>query len=177
MIFEETKLSGAFIISVEKRADERGFFGRAWCLHELEEHGISMKFVQANVSFNHRKETLRGLHYQTDPYQEAKFMRCTRGAIYDVIVDLRPQSPTYKQWIGVKLTEDNYQMLYVPEGFAHGYQTLENNTEVYYPTTQFYSPVAERGLRWNDPAIGIIWPQTDNLIISDKDNSWPDYSL
>jgi dTDP-4-dehydrorhamnose 3,5-epimerase len=176
VIFEETKLSGAFIISVEKREDERGFFGRAWCLRELEEHGIFKNFVQANVSFNHQKGTLRGLHYQIDPYQEVKFMRCTRGAMYDVIVDLRPQSPTYKQWIGVELTADNYKMLYVPEGFAHGYQTLEDNTEVFYPTTQFYSPVAERGLRWNDPTFAISWPIPDKPIISEKDNSWADYT-
>ncbi len=177
MIFTETKLKGAFIIDIEKREDERGFFARAWCQKELEAHGLNSQWVQANLAFSPKKGTLRGLHYQIAPYQEAKLMRCIRGAIYDVIVDLRSESPTYMQWLGVELTADNHKMLYVPEGFAHGYQSLADSTEVFYPVSQFYTPGSERGVRWNDPAFGIEWPVTKNLILSDKDSNWPDYSL
>jgi dTDP-4-dehydrorhamnose 3,5-epimerase len=176
MIFTETKLPGVFIIKIEKREDERGFFARAWCKKEFEAHGLNLDWVQANLAFSKRRGTLRGLHYQIAPYEEAKLMRCIRGAIYDVIIDLRPESPTYKRWLGVELTADNHKMLYVPEGFAHGYQTLMDNTETFYQASQFYSPESERGLRYDDPAFAIEWP-IDVQVISDKDKSWPDYLL
>lgn len=176
MIFTETKLPGAFIIELERREDERGFFARAWCKKEFEAHSLNLDWVQANLAFSKRRGTLRGLHYQIAPYEEAKLMRCIRGAIYDVIIDLRPESPTYKRWLGVELTADNHKMLYVPEGFAHGYQTLMDNTETFYQASQFYSPESERGLRYDDPALGIEWP-IDVQVISDKDESWPDYLL
>jgi dTDP-4-dehydrorhamnose 3,5-epimerase len=175
MIFRETKLKGAFIIEIEKIGDARGFFARAWCEHEFEAHGLNVRWVQANMAFSKTRGTLRGLHYQVTPYEEAKLMRCTRGAIYDVIVDLRPESPTYLQWLGVELTADNHKALHVPEGCAHGYQTLTDDTETFYPVSQFYAPGFERGVRWDDPAFGIEWPETDEWIISDKDKSWPDY--
>jgi dTDP-4-dehydrorhamnose 3,5-epimerase len=172
--FAETKLRGACIIEIEKLKDERGFFARTWCRKEFEAHGLTSSVVQANVSFNKKKGTLRGMHYQIAPYEEAKLVRCTRGAIYDVIIDLRPGSPTYKQWFGVDLTAENYQMLYVPENFAHGFQTLSDNTEVTYQVSQFYTPGSERGIRWDDPAFSISWPLKIQ-VISDKDTSWPDY--
>jgi len=177
MIFEKTALAGAFIIEIEKREDERGFFARAWCQEEFEAHGLNTRWVQANLAFSKKKGTLRGLHFQIAPYEEIKLMRCTRGAIFDVILDLRPESPTYKQWFGVELTADNHRMLYVPGGFAHGYQSLVVDTEVFYPVSQFYVPRAEQGVRWNDPAFAIEWPLTKNLILSEKDKSWPDYVL
>ena len=176
MIFKETKLSGAFIVELEKLEDERGFFARAWCQQEFEVRGLTSRLVQCNVSFGRTQGTLRGMHYQVAPYEEAKLVRCTRGAIYDVIIDLRPDSPTYKQWMGVELTAENHKMLYVPEGFAHGYQTLMDNTEVFYQVSQFYSPESERGLRYDDPVFGIEWP-IDVQVISDKDKSWSDYLL
>ncbi|MBW2342002.1 MAG: dTDP-4-dehydrorhamnose 3,5-epimerase [Deltaproteobacteria bacterium] len=158
MKFTETKLKGAFIIEPEKLEDDRGFFARAWCKKEFESHGLNPSLVQSNISFNRKKGTLRGLHYQVAPYEEAKLVRCTKGAIYDVIVDLRPSSKTCKQWVAAELTESNYKMVYVPEGFAHGYQTLEDNAEVFYHVSQFYHPDSERGLRWDDPSLGIEWP-------------------
>lgn len=177
MLFTETKLLGAFVIEIEKRADERGFFGRAWCQQEFAEHGLVSQFVQINNSLSIKKGTLRGLHYQLPPHQEVKIMRCIRGAIYDVIVDLRPQSATYQQWFAIELSADNRKMLYVPQGFAHGFLTLEDNTEVLYPVSAFYAPGSEGGIRWNDPKFAITWPKTEQLILSDKDKSWPDYSL
>jgi dTDP-4-dehydrorhamnose 3,5-epimerase len=175
MIFTETKLPGAYLIDVEKRGDHRGFFARAWCQQEFEEHDLVPRVVQANISFNKRKGTLRGMHYQVAPYAETKLVRCVRGALYDVIIDLRPDSPTYMQWLGVELTDENYRMLYVPEGFAHGFQTLMDNTEATYQVSQFYTPGAEGGVRYDDPAFGIEWP-IDVQVISDKDGSWPNYS-
>jgi dTDP-4-dehydrorhamnose 3,5-epimerase len=175
MIFTETKLKGAFIVEIEKIGDARGFFARAWCEKELAAHDLHVHWVQANIAFSKQKGTLRGLHYQIAPYEEAKLMRCIRGAIYDVIVDLRPESPTYLQWLGVELTADNHKALYVPEGCAHGYQTLMDDTETFYPVSQFYAPGFERGVRWNDPAFGIQWLETDERMISAKDRSWPDY--
>lgn len=177
MIFIETKLKGAFIIEIEKREDERGFFARSWCQKEFAEHGLNANFVQCNISFSRKRGILRGLHYQIAPNEESKLLRCTRGALYDVLVDLRQDSPTYKQWLGVELTADNHRMLYVPEGFANGFQTLTDNTEAFYQVSQFYSPESERGVRWNDPAFGIKWPLLDNPVVSDKDKSWPDYLL
>ncbi|MDR4506240.1 MAG: dTDP-4-dehydrorhamnose 3,5-epimerase [Candidatus Scalindua sp.] len=175
MIFTETKLKGAFIIEPEKLKDERGFFARIWCKKEFEAHGLNTRLVQTNVAFNKKKGVLRGMHYQVTPYEETKLIRCTEGAIYDVIIDLRESSPTYKQWIGVELTQDNYKMLYVPECFAHGYQTLQDNTEVSYQVSQFYAPNSEQGIRWNDPSFTIQWPEAKEKIISVKDQRWPDY--
>ena len=172
MIFEETKLKGAFIIDVKRLEDERGFFGRIWCKKEFEEHGLNANAVQANVSYNKLKGTLRGMHFQTPPYSETKTVRCTAGAIYDVIVDIRPDSPTFKQWVGVELTEENFRMLYVPEGFAHGFITLTDHASVHYMVTEFYTPGAEGGLRYNDPAFNIVWP-IQPLVVSDKDRNHP----
>jgi dTDP-4-dehydrorhamnose 3,5-epimerase len=176
MIFTETKLRGAFVIDIERRGDERGFFARAWCQEEFAARGLGTNLVQANIAFSQRAGTLRGLHYQVKPHEEAKLVRCTRGAVYDVIVDLRPESPTYLQWVSVELTADNRTMLYVPEGFVHGYQTLTDNAEVLYQVSHVYSPESERGVRWDDPAVGIEWPKIDTRIISEKDRSWPNYS-
>lgn len=174
MLFHETELKGAFIIEVKKLEDERGFFGRSFCMKEFEEHGLNPAVVQANVSYNKKKATLRGMHYQVSPYEETKLVRCVRGAIYDVIIDLRKDSETYRKWIGVELTEGSYRMLFVPEGFAHGFITLKDETEVIYQVSQFYTPGSEKGLRWNDPAFQIEWPLTPE-IISEKDKSHPDY--
>ena len=177
MIFAKTKLKDAFIIEIERREDSRGFFARAWCKNEFEEHGLAFNPVQANIAFSKTKGILRGMHYQIAPHEEAKLIRCIRGVIYDVIIDLRPDSSTYKQWIGVELGEDNYKMLYIPEGFAHGYQALTDNTEVYYQVSQFYSPKSERGVRWDDPAFGISWPEIEKRIVSEKDKCWPKYTF
>lgn len=175
MIFTETKLKGAFIIEIKKIEDERGFFGRSWCKKEMEENGLNGEIVQANTSFSFKKGTLRGMHYQVPPYEEAKIIRCVRGAIYDVIIDLRPGSAGYKKWIGTELTSDNYKMLYVPEGFAHGFITLTDNVEVYYNVTAFYTPGAEKGIRWNDPLFNIKWPVYP-VVISSKDQEHPDFN-
>ncbi|MCB0213950.1 MAG: dTDP-4-dehydrorhamnose 3,5-epimerase [Anaerolineae bacterium] len=174
MIFHETKLENAYIIDIQKHQDQRGFFARAWCQNEFEAHGLVPRLVQTNISYNKVKGTLRGMHYQMAPHAETKLVRCTRGAIFDVIIDLRPDTATYKQWLGVELTAANYRMLYVPEGFAHGFITLEDNVEVTYQVSQFYTPEAESGVRYNDPAFGIEWPVAV-AVISDKDKSWPDY--
>ena len=176
MIFKETPLKGAFEIEVQKIEDERGFFGRVWCEKEMEQHGLNTNLVQSNVSLSKNKGTLRGMHFQRSPFQETKLVRCTKGAVYDVIVDLRPDSKTFKKWHGVKLTEDNHKMIYVPENFAHGFLTLENNSEVTYLVTQFYNQNMEAGLRWNDPAINIDWPGNIQEI-SVKDSNHPDFDL
>jgi dTDP-4-dehydrorhamnose 3,5-epimerase len=176
MIFTETKLQKAFILEIKKIEDERGFFGRSWCRNELEEHGLNSNIAQANTSFSFKKATLRGMHYQVHPNEETKLIRCVRGAIFDVIIDLRPDSPTFKKWIGVELTSDNYKMLYIPEGFAHGFVTLTDNVEVYYNVTAFYTPGAERGIRWNDPQFGIEWPITP-AVITEKDQNHPDFTI
>ncbi len=160
MIFQETKLPGVFEIQLELKSDERGFFARSWCLKEFESHGLNPKLAQCSVSFNARKGTLRGLHYQDAPYGEAKLVRCTTGSVYDVVVDLRPQSPMFKNWVGVVLTAEKRNMLYVPEGCAHGFLTLEDATEVFYQISEFYHPELSRGVRWDDPAFQIIWPGT-----------------
>ncbi|MFD0791974.1 dTDP-4-dehydrorhamnose 3,5-epimerase [Mucilaginibacter litoreus] len=170
MIFTETKLKGAYIIDVKRLEDERGFFGRSYCMQEFEMHGLNINVMQANVSYNKKKGTLRGMHMQAAPFGETKLVRCTRGSIYDVIIDMRPDSDTFKQWIGVSLSADNYRMLYVPEGFAHGFITLQDNTDVTYQVTQMYVPVAERAYRWDDPAFNIKWP-VDPIVISEKDRS------
>ena len=176
MIFTETNLKSSFLIELEPRADERGFFARTWCQREFEAHGLQTRWVQCNISFNQKKGTLRGMHYQVAPYAEAKLVSCTRGAIYDVIIDLRCDSPTFKQWLGVKLTAANRQMLFIPEGFAHGFQTLEDDTEVFYQMSEFYAPDYAKGVRWDDPAFGISWP-ADERIISRRDQSYPDFGL
>jgi dTDP-4-dehydrorhamnose 3,5-epimerase len=174
MIFTTTALQGAYIVELERREDQRGFFARAWCQQEFEAHGLNPCIVQANLAFSPRRGTLRGLHYQLAPCEEAKLVRCTRGAVYDVIVDLRPGSPTHRRWIGVELTADNRRMLYVPEGFAHGYLTLVDESEVFYQTSQFYAPACARGVRYDDPAFGIAWP-IEIAMISDADQNWPAY--
>lgn len=171
MLFTETKLKGAFIIDLEERSDDRGFFARTFCAKEFEDHGLKPTVAQCNLSFNHKKGTLRGMHYQTLPAAETKLIRCTQGAIYDVIVDMRPNSPTYLSHIGVELTAENRRALYVPEMFAHGYQALTDGAEVVYQVGEFYTPGYERGLRYNDPVLGIEWP-TEVTVISEKDASW-----
>jgi dTDP-4-dehydrorhamnose 3,5-epimerase len=175
VIFTETKLKGAFIVELEKLEDERGFFARTWCRREFEAHGLNPRLVQCNISFNKKKGALRGMHYQVAPYEEAKLVRCTRGAIYDVALDLRPQSPTFKQWVAVELTAENRKMLYIPEGMAHGFQTLADNTEVFYQMSEFYHPESAHGVRWDDPAFVIHWP-VEEIIISDRDLSFADYT-
>lgn len=176
MIFTETKLKGAFILEIKKNEDDRGFFGRSWCSKELEDHGIHSRICQINTSRTLKKGTIRGMHFQADPYQEQKFVRCTRGRIYDVMVDLRPESPTFLKWVGTELSADNYKIAFVPENFGHGFVSLTDDCEVYYPVTQYYTPGAERGFRWDDPLIKIVWP-VDIVHISDKDKSHPDFDI
>lgn len=177
MIFTRADLPGAFIVDLQPLDDERGFFARAWSQTEFLELGLTGRIVQSNLSFNRRLGTLRGMHYQAAPHEEAKLIRCTRGALYDVIIDLRPSSATFMSWKGVELTADNRRMLYVPEGFAHGFQTLQDDTEVFYHVSEFYTPEAERGVRWDDPQFAIAWPPVEERTISKKDASWPDFSL
>ena len=174
MKFIETKLKGAYIIEIEPIADERGFFARTFCIEEFKKNGINFNIVQCNISFNKKKGILRGMHYQVAPYQEAKIVSCTNGAIYDVIIDLRKKSLTYCQWFAVELSAEAYKMLYIPEGFAHGFQTLEDNTAVFYQMSEFYHPECARGVRWNDPAFGIKWPLSVK-IKSKKDLSYKDF--
>lgn len=172
MEFTETKLKGAFIVDLETRSDHRGFFARTFCAREFEAYGLKPTVAQCNLSFNYRKGTLRGMHYQIAPATETKLVRCTQGAIYDVIIDMRPYSPTYLSHIGVELTAENRRALYVPEMFAHGYQALTDEAEVVYQVGEFYTPGYERGLRYNDPVFAIDWPLTVSEI-SDKDAAWP----
>jgi len=176
MIFTETNLKGAYLIELEKIEDERGFFARCWCKNEFNKHGLNAELVQCNVSFNQRKGTLRGMHYQAKPHGEAKLVRCVSGSIYDVIIDLRPESDTYKQWTGVELNSDNHRMMYVPEDFAHGFLTLKDNTEVVYQMSEIYYPDYARGIRWNDPDFTIEWPDEIN-VISDRDKNYPNVQL
>jgi dTDP-4-dehydrorhamnose 3,5-epimerase len=175
MIFTETKLKGAFILEPEKLKDERGFFARSWCQREFEAHGLNPRLLQCSISFSENKATIRGMHYQLAPYEEAKLVRCTSGSIYDAIIDLRPKSPTFKQYFGLALTAYNHTMLYVPEGFAHGFLTLEDNTEVFYQISEFYYPEHARGVRWNDPAFGIEWPLIPSTM-SYRDRNCPDFT-
>lgn len=172
MRFTETKLAGAFILDLELREDSRGFFARTFCQKEFEAHGLKPSVAQCNCSYNHRKGTMRGMHYQLPPAAETKLVRCTRGGIYDVIIDLRPGSSTYRQWVGVELTEQNRRQLYVPEMFAHGYLTLTDGAEVAYQVGEFYTPGYERGIRYDDPVFKIEWPVAIG-VISDKDAAWP----
>jgi dTDP-4-dehydrorhamnose 3,5-epimerase len=174
MIFSETALPGVFIVDIERNDDERGFFARTACVDEFASHGLPFHPVQANVSWNIRKGTVRGLHYQVPPYAEAKLVRCTAGAIYDVLVDIRLDSPTCGRWIAVELDADNRRGLLVSEGIAQGFQTLVDGTEVFYELTARYNPDSARGIRWNDPALGIDWPLRDIVTISDRDSGLPD---
>ena len=167
--FTETKLKGSYIIELEKLEDERGFFARTWDKKQFERHYLNFQLVQCSVSFNRKQGTLRGLHYQIKPFEEAKLVRCTKGKIFDVIIDLRKNSQTYNKWFTLELSEKNFKMLYVPEGFAHGFQTLEDNTEVFYQMSQVYMPKYARGIRWNDPLYQISWP-IKSPIISKQDN-------
>jgi dTDP-4-dehydrorhamnose 3,5-epimerase len=174
MRFTETRVRGAFAIDLERRTDERGFFARAWCRKEFQEQGLTAQMAQVNVSSNAEKGTLRGLHFQLPPFQEAKTVCCTRGALYDVVVDLRPDSPSFLRWAAVELTAGNRCMLFIPEGCAHGFQTLATDTEVLYLMSEFYTPAYARGVRYNDPAFGIDWPLPATSL-SEADLTWPDY--
>ena len=176
VIFTESTLSGAYLIDIQRLEDERGFFARSFCQHEFDDHQLDINFVQCNISFNRSRGTLRGMHYQVSPFEEAKLVRCVRGSIYDVIVDLRPYSETYLKWVGYELSQDNFRMVYVPKGFAHGFITLSDDTEIFYQMSQFYAPQCARGLRWDDPLFQIHWPQPV-CSISEKDKNYPDVNL
>jgi dTDP-4-dehydrorhamnose 3,5-epimerase len=172
--FIETKLKGAFEIEVEPHVDERGFFARTWCQKEFEQHGLNPIVAQCSISFNPRRGTLRGLHFQAEPHPESKLVRCTRGRIFDVAVDLRPGSPTFRQWTAAVLSAENRRMLYIPAGCGHGLLTLESDTEVLYLISENYYPALSRGVRWDDPAFGVKWPERPTLI-SDRDRAYPDF--
>ncbi len=174
MIFTETKIKNAFVITLEKIEDFRGFFARAWCQNEFIKHGLNPNFVQCNIAFTKKKGTIRGMHYQAQPHTEAKLIRCIRGRVYDVMVDLRAESETYKQSFAIELSENEYKKIYIPEGCAHGYQSLTDNTELFYTVSQFYTPEAERGIRWDDPQFNINWP-IGNPLLSEKDKNWKNY--
>ncbi|CAN5683656.1 dTDP-4-dehydrorhamnose 3,5-epimerase [soil metagenome] len=175
MRFTETSLRGAFVLELEPRNDERGFFSRAYCQKEFEAHGVKLSIAQVNCSYNHKPATMRGMHYQIPPAAESKLVRCTRGAVYDAIVDLRPNSPTYLQHFGIELTEHNRKQVFVPELFAHGYLTLTPDAEVAYQVGEFYTPGYERGIRYDDPALRIKWPIAVE-VISEKDAAWPAFN-
>ena len=171
MIFKETKLKGAYIIEIEPIEDERGFFARSFCEEEFKEHGLNPHIAQCNISYNEKKGTLRGMHYQAAPYEEAKLVRCTKGAIYDVIIDLRPDSPTFKQWVATELAVDNHRILYIPEGVGHGFQTLKDDTVVFYQISEAYHPECSRGVGWDDPSFRIKWP-LEPILLSSRDRSF-----
>ncbi len=175
MKFIKTKLKDVYIIEPQKRGDARGYFARIFCKKEFSEQGLTTNFVQSNTALSKVKGTFRGMHFQKSPYSEVKVVRCTKGALFDVVIDLRKKSPTYKKWLGIELSEENCKMLYIPKGFAHGYITLKNNTEIFYMVSQFYTPEAEGGVRFNDPAFAITWPTKFN-IISEKDKSWENFT-
>jgi dTDP-4-dehydrorhamnose 3,5-epimerase len=175
MIFTPTSLKDAYLVDVERRADERGFLARTFCERAFAEQGLPMRIVQSSTINSLRRHTLRGLHYQEAPHREIKLVRCTRGSIFLAMVDLRPGSPSRNDWLGVELTAENERLAYVPEGFAQGYQTLEDDTEVLYHMSHHYVPEAARGVRWDDPAFGIEWPPADERIISQRDRAWPDH--
>ena len=176
MTFDQTKLPGVFHLHIVPAVDERGFFARTWCQEEFERHKLNARLVQCSLSFNRRKGTLRGIHYQAAPFEECKVVRCTQGAIYDVIVDLRPDSPTFRQSIGITLSAANREMIYIPEGCGHGFMTLEDDTEVFYQMSEFYKPEAARGVRWDDPAFQVAWP-AEPVVISERDRTYPDFRL
>jgi dTDP-4-dehydrorhamnose 3,5-epimerase len=175
MKFEESHIPGVYLIEPELLGDDRSFFARSFCQKEFAQHGLEPTYVQCNLSYNAEKGTTRGMHFQFSPHEEVKLVRCTRGAVFDVAVDFREDSPTYLQWYGAELSDSNRHMLYIPRGFAHGYQTLSADAELFYQVSEFYSPGFEGGLRWNDPDIGIEWPisEVESVIISDKDSKWP----
>jgi dTDP-4-dehydrorhamnose 3,5-epimerase len=173
MIFNPTTIPDVMIVELEKCEDARGYFARAWCEREFTEHGLP-RFVQTNMSMSRQKGAIRGLHYQLAPHGEAKYIRCIRGAIFDVVVDIRPDSPTFKQWFGIELTAENRKAVFVPEGLPHAYQALADDAEVIYSSSCAYTPGAERGVRWNDPAFKIDWP-IKQAIVSEKDSNWPNY--
>ncbi len=175
MKFTETPIKGAMIIELEKYEDHRGYFARGFCKKEFEQQGLDPHIVQCNFSKSRKKGTLRGMHYQAAPHSEVKMVRCMNGSIYDVIVDLRKDSPSYKRWFGLKLTDENYNMLYIPKGLAHGFQTLVEDSVIFYMVTQYYNQQAESGVRWNDPSFNIDWP-LDVSEISEKDQAYPDYN-
>lgn len=176
MIFTETELSGAYVIEIEKVEDKRGFFARSWDKKEFEKHGLNPNLVQCSISLNIKKGILRGMHFQDSPYEETKLVRCTKGRIFDVMVDLREDSPSKNKWFGVELTESNHKMLYVPEGFAHGFQTLENDSEVSYQISETYKPEYSKGIRWNDKFFEIKWPLIPT-IMSKKDEKHPKFNI
>jgi dTDP-4-dehydrorhamnose 3,5-epimerase len=175
VIFTETELKGAYIIELERLNDERGFFARTFCRGEFRVHGLNPNLVQCNISFNRQRGTVRGMHYQVSPHGECKLVRCTMGAIFDAIVDLRPESISFRRSVALELTAENRKMLYIPEGIAHGFQTLVSDSEVLYQMSEAYHPESARGVRWNDPAFSIKWPIMENLTVSEKDLRYPDY--
>jgi dTDP-4-dehydrorhamnose 3,5-epimerase len=175
MNFAETVIKGAYVIDPERLGDERGFFARTWCRREFEAHGLTAALVQCSISFNYRRGTLRGMHYQAAPHAETKLVRCTAGSVYDVIVDLRADSPTFKRWFAAELSADNRRMLYIPEGLAHGFLTLSDGAEVFYQMSEFFVPECARGVRWNDPAFGIHWP-AEPTMIAERDRGYPDFT-
>ena len=174
MIFSRTKLPGVYEIDVDRKSDERGFFARTWCQGEFAAHGLSSKLVQSSLSFNAYKGTLRGMHYQLAPFAECKLVRCTQGAIYDVVLDLRPDSPACRQWVAVELTSERRNMIYIPEGCAHGFLTLTDSSEVFYQMSNVYNADAARGFRWNDPAFSFSWP-APVTVISERDRTYLDF--
>lgn len=174
MKFYETKLKGSYVIELEKNEDERGFFARTWDKNEMQKFGLNDNLVQCSVSFNKTKGTLRGMHYQITPYEESKLVRCTKGKVFDIIIDLRRNSLTYKQWFSTEIDDQNHKMIYIPEGFAHGFQTLVDNTEVFYQMSEYFMPEYSTGIRWNDESFDIKWP-ISKKIISEKDVSYPDF--
>jgi dTDP-4-dehydrorhamnose 3,5-epimerase len=174
MIFQETKMRGVFEIQIQPHRDDRGFFARTWCRKEFEDQGLECELVQCSISHSMQKGTLRGMHFQAPPFQETKVVRCTQGAIYDVVLDLRPQSATFRDWIAVVLTAEIRNMIYVPKGCAHGFLTLKDDTEVFYQMSESYSPDSARGVRWDDPAFRIAWPEKVNMI-SDRDRMYADF--
>lgn len=175
MKFKPSKINGVFLIELERREDERGWFARTWCTSEFAAHGIMPEFSQCSASFNHKRGTLRGMHYQAAPFAEEKLVRCTRGAAYDVVLDLRPDSSTYLEWTAAEITEENGLGLYIPKGCAHGFQTLLDATEIFYTISTPYRAGGERGVRWNDPLFSITWPQADAPVINPRDMNYPDY--
>lgn len=176
MIFTETKLKGAYVIDIEPKHDDRGFFARTFCRDEFAARNLNTDWVQCNISFNARRGTLRGMHYQIAPFQETKLVRCTMGAAYDVIIDLRPESETFKDWVAIELTAENHRSVYIPPGFAHGFQTLADRTLLFYQMSQFYHADCARGVRWNDVAFGIRWIERQDFIIDKKDSNWADFA-
>jgi dTDP-4-dehydrorhamnose 3,5-epimerase len=176
MTFLETKLGGVFEVDLELNSDERGFFARSWCEREFANQGLDSKLVQCNISQNRRKNTLRGIHYQETPFAETKLVRCTAGAVYDVVLDLRRESPSFKQWFGVALSAENRKAIYIPEGCGHGFLTLTDDAEIMYQMSEFYHPEAARGVRWNDPSFQIQWPG-NVAVISERDRTYPDFEV